>query len=82
MKLGKLKEELESNQPSCPIFYQFTVWSENQFGVTNHQGPAKRPPGQKSACKGEGKYINDFREIIMCMFILGKSITTYVKYSI
>lgn len=50
----------------------------DHFGVTNHQGPAKKPPGQKSACKGEGKYINDFREIIYHVYVCFGKINDYV----
>lgn len=40
------------------------------------------PRTEEHMCKGEGKYINGFGEInIICMFILGKSMSMYVKYS-
>lgn len=77
MELGKLKEDLESNQPSCPTFHQFTVWS----GISGGHWPpgtSKGTPGQNNVCTWEGKVINDFREIICHVYVYSGKINDYV----
>lgn len=66
---------MESNQPGCANFLPVHQVIRYESGVSDQQGPPKRPWRKKNTSKGEGTYINDFREIIIIyMFILGKSI--------
>lgn len=50
----------------------------DHFGVTDHQGPAKGPPGRKNVCKWEGKYVSYFREMIYHVYVYSGKINDYV----
>lgn len=73
VELGKLKEDLESNQPSCPTFHKFTVWSGISGGLQDRTMCAN---GTENLLMISGKLF------VMCMFILGKSMIMYEKYSV
>lgn len=76
------EEELESYQPSCANFYQFTGRSGMTLGCWPPGTTKETPRTEQLMHSGEGKYVNNFGEIIiLCVFIPENSRNLYVKYS-
>lgn len=64
-----------------PFWKAIRVHWKGNFGVWDHWRPPEGPPGQRNTCKGRAEHVMGRQEIIIiCMFVLEKSMSMYVKH--
>lgn len=72
------EEKLQSNQPSYANFLPVHWMVKYDFGVADHQGPPKKPLGQKNTCAKRRAYILMIWGKLLSSICLFRKVNEYV----